>query len=131
MREYKRHEVTESEIQAFNWTRESMVGKEMNLEGLREQLKKLQYKPNGNFIAAIISGENPPIIRVNRGKYVFNPKPVYIDRLKTVWNNYTDRCNSNRKNNTPVAKISIEDAIAVLKQHGYRVLKPKVEYEEI
>lgn len=145
MRANKRHEVTENEIQAFNWMRESMVGKEMNPEGLREQLKKLQYKPNGNFILAITSGENPPIIRVSRGKYVFNPKPVYIDRMKKVWKDYADYGNKKSENKsdkpviihksfkllTGVTDENVLSAINLLKEKGYKIYRPKVEYEEI
>lgn len=137
MKESKRHEVTDNEIKALNWTRESMVGKEMNPEELRTQLKKLGYNTNGNFLTSITSGENPPIIRVSRGKYVFNPKPIHIDRLKKVWADYAAYGNGPRnKLETKHVDYSnpnpaIEAAITLLKKHGYKIMKPELKYTEV
>ena len=126
----KKHEVTENEIQAFNWTRESMAGKEMSISELRHKLESLNYSSHPTFIRAISSGVNPPIIRVSRGRYVFNPKPVYIDRLKKVWADYVTNKRPENEDKK-VDGISIEKAIAILKTNGYKILKPITEYKEV
>lgn len=126
----RRHIVSNNEIMAFNWTREAMVGKEMSLDELKKQLKKLTYSPAMNFLQAITGGENPPIIRVRRGCYVFNPKPVHIDRLRKVWDDYRKAgAKSSTEHVTTAAEI--QAAIKLLKDNGYRVLKQITKYEEV
>lgn len=90
------------------------------------------YATSGNWIKCICDGENPPFIRVSRGQYVFNPKPVYIERLQTVWDayaNYGKRSSSHLDEKQ--LKLDINNAIKLLKNLGYRVLKPVTQYEEV
>ena len=132
LRSKKRHEVTDAEIKALNWCRESMVGKEMTPDKLKEVLKNLNYATSGNFIKCMTSGENPPIIRVSRGKYAFSPNPIHIDRLRKVWHDYcfygrnrVDSCDKKQ------LELDISRAVTLLKSQGYRILKPTTRYEEV
>lgn len=126
----QRHIVSNNEIMSFNWTREAMVGKEMSLDELKKQLKRLTYSPAMSFVQAITGGENPPIIHVKRGCYVFNPKPVHIDRLRKVWDDY--RKTRTKQTTEHIATTAeIQTAIKLLKDNGYRVLKQITKYEEV
>ena len=129
----KKHVVSDNEITALNWKRESMAQQTMDLTQLKDVLKSLGYCTSGNFIKCITSGENPPIIRMERGKYVFNPKPIHIDRLKKVWDDYCyyGRNRVNKNTDEAQLKLDISRAIALLKQNGYKVYKPTIRYEEI
>jgi hypothetical protein len=128
----KAHEVTDTEMRALNWKRESMVGKEMTLSELKETLRTLNLPTNQNFITVLVGCENPPIIRMERGKYCFNPKPVHIDKMKLVWKNYGSYGNRKAmKAEQTSLDILIKDAIALLKNNGYKVFKPVTEYKEV
>lgn len=132
LRNKKSHEVTDDEMRALNWKRESMVGKEMSLSELKNTLKILNLPTNGNFITALAGCENPPVIRMERGKYCFNPKPIHIDKMKLVWKNYGSYGSKKAvKAEQAHLDILIKDAIALLKNNGYKVLKPVTEYKEI
>lgn len=127
-----KHVVDEQEIQRFNWKREVNVGREFSQKEMRQELKVLGYAGHGAFLKAITSGVNPPIVKPKRGVYCFSPKPVFIERLQTVWDTYTTTANPrNYKSGKYEEVVSIETAIKVLKEAGYKVLKPTVQYEEI
>ena len=91
------------------------------------------YCTSGIFIKAITNGVNPPVIKVARGRYVFNPQPVHIDRLQQVWKDY--RVNGKNRPAKSVDARELESAInraiALLKNNGYKVLKPTTQYEEV
>ena len=133
MKKTTRHEVDEQEIMRFNLFRENLKGKEFNQTEMREELhSKLGYSKAAAMLRALSNGVNPPVLKVKRGVYCVNPKAVYKERLQTVWDEYTKmanpQCYKNGKHEHPV---SIEQAIKVLKEAGYKVLKPIVQYEEI
>lgn len=127
------HEVTDQEIRQFNLTSEHFRTREFSRKEMLEQLKdKLNYCSSDAMLRALCSGPNAPIIRVKRGVYAFNPKPVYRERLQTCWDEYTDynkQCDN--KSLQRKLKISEEDAIACLKAKGYKIYKPNVTYKEI
>lgn len=129
IREKERHEVTESEITAINWSRESMIGKEMTVAEAKDWLRKMNLPDNPNFFSCIAKGVNPPLVRVKRGIYVVNPKPIHIDRMKKVWQDYADYGKVKQKTITQPADI--DNAIKLLKDNGYKVFKPIVEYKEV
>lgn len=133
LRNKKRHEVTESEMCALNWKREAMVkaGKDMSPAELKEVLQNLNYATSGNFIKCITSGENPPIIRVSRGRYAFNPKPIHIDRMRKVWHDYCFYGRNRPDKDSKTLSLDISRAITLLKSQGYKVLKPVTQYEEV
>ena len=99
---------------------------------MRQELKVLGYVNHGTFLKAMTNGVNPPIVKPKRGVYCFSPKPVFIERLQTVWDEYTKIANPRKyKSDKCEEVVSIETAIKVLKEAGYKVLKPVTQYEEI
>lgn len=122
--------LSESEIVQFNMFRESKVAKDFKRDEMRGMLKKLCGFPGSDqFLMCITQGTNPPILKTKRGVYTVNPKPVYKDRLQEVFRVYHDMVHKEGVRN--IKKISIEDAIYVLKNAGYKVLKPVTQYEEV
>lgn len=127
------HVVDQQEIMRFNLRRENENGKTYNLEEFKVLLNKMGYATSGNLIKCMVSGENPPFIRMQRGKYCFNPKPVHISRLQKVWDEY-GYIGRNRIAKNPDQKqleLDVNRAIKMLKDLGYKVLKPVVQYEEV
>lgn len=129
IRKKERHEVTEDEIKGINWSRESMVGKEMTIAEAKDWLRKINLPNNPNFFSHMTKGVNPPLVRVKRGIYVVNPKPIHIDRMKKVWQDYAN-CGKVKKM-TITQTADIDNAIKLLKDNGYKVFKPIVEYKEV
>lgn len=127
------HQVTEQEFVRFNKRREQEQGHEFSRKAIKDILKELYYPTTDGFLQAMTSGPNTPIIRVSRGKYVFNPKPVFKDRLTTAWSDYSRFANSNRtkKPKEQTEAFDINAIIKFLKARGYRVFKPKTEYIEL
>lgn len=126
----RKHQVDDQEVMRFNLRREEFKGRNFTLEEFKGILRKMGYSANAKFITCITSGENPPFVRIQRGKYTFNPKPVYIQRLQTVWNEY-GKVGQNCKTECSASANEIANAIKLLKSQGYRVLKPVTEYKEI
>lgn len=133
MKKTQRHQVTKEEISRFNMFRENMKGKVISGKEMKEALKrKMGYSSSDQMLKALSTGDNAPILHPERGKYIVNPEPVFIKRLQTCWNEYSNM--SLKYAHATVdnkEKISIEDAITMLKTAGYKILKPIVQYEEI
>jgi hypothetical protein len=132
------HIVDEQEIMRFNLRRENNAGKTFSTAEFKELIRKMGYSDNANFISCITRGVNPPFKRIERGKYAFNPIPVHISRLQTVWDEYADYGKKSPKSDTESlttvateAEINAEKAIAFLKKMGYRILKPITNWEEV
>ena len=122
--------VDEQIILRFNLFRENALGKEFKREEMKKELKaKMNFPASDQFLMCITKCVNPPVIRVNRGVYAVNPKPVFKDRLQTVLDEYEKVIKGETARNSK--KISIEEAILVLKNAGYKVLKPVTQYEEV
>lgn len=123
----KRHQVTREEAAKFNKVREAYVGKILTRPQIKEILVGMGYPKYEKLLQLMAKGENPPIVRVSFGKYSFNPKPVFMGRLQQVWDN--------RKKYEPTKQakpsITVVEAIKILKDSGYKVLKPVTEYEEL
>ena len=133
MKKSQHHVVDEQEIMRFNLRRENEQGKIFSPEELKELLRKMGYATSGNLIKCMVSGENPPFIRMERGKYCFNPNPVHIARLQKVWDDYA-YIGRNRTASNPDQKqleLDVNRAIKMLKELGYKVLKPVTQYEEV
>ena len=127
------HIVDEQEIMRFNLQRENKKGQTFDLTEFKLLLNKMGYATSGNLIKCMVSGENPPFIRMSRGKYCFNPKPCHITRLQKVWDEY-GYIGRNRMSSNPDKKqleLDVNRAIKMLKDLGYKVLKPVIQYEEI
>ena len=127
------HIVSEDEIMKFNLTRTDMRGKEYSQQQMREELnRRMGYSKAAAMLRALCDGINPPIIKVRRGVYAVNPKPVFKDRLQLSWDEYTKFANpQNYKNGKHEPNVSVEQAIKILKEAGYKVLKPVTQYKEI
>lgn len=121
-----RHIVSQAEVAQFNKKREQMKGRELSRKELERELTNIGYQMT--MIANLVNGVNPPIIRVSRGRYTFNPNPVHITRLQTAFNRRHD---IQYKKDSQTNENKIAAAIELLKQNGYRILKPKTEYEEV
>lgn len=127
------HVVDEQEVMRFNLRRENENGKTYSPEEFKELLRKMGYATSGNLIKCMVSGTNPPFIRVERGKYSFSPNPVHIKRLQKVWDDY-GYIGRNRMASNPDQKqldLDVNRAIKLLKDLGYKVLKPVTQYEEV
>lgn len=93
---------------------------------------KLGWKCQSYVLSALSSGVNPPIIKMKRGIYVINPKPIYKERLQTALNEAKMTCSHYNKSSRSTSKEEqIQSAINLLKQNGYRVYKSIVKYEEV
>jgi len=124
----KPHIVDDQEILRFNWKRENLKGKELSRKELEKVLESLNYNVCPLLISSIVSGVNPPVIRVSRGRYVFNANPVYKERLQTV---FTRKKKVQQGKDKDVLERHIQSAIALLKRNGYKIFKQKTEYEEV
>lgn len=125
--------ITKKDIELFNAFRECYKGKEMSRNEIKKALhKELGYIEHDSLLKALTSGVNPPIVRVRRGVYMVNKETIYIQRLQTAFDEYT-KCANPRNYITGEHKrtISINEAIQVLKDAGYKVLKPITQYEEV
>lgn len=127
--------ITKEDVELFNTFRESMKCREMSRNEMKKALhKELGYIEHDSLLKALCSGVNPPIVRIRRGVYVVAKEPVYITRLQTAFDEYTKcanpRCYVHGKYED-VKNISIDEAIKVLKDAGYKVLRPITQYEEV
>lgn len=130
-----KHIVSKIEVARFNEMREKLIVQELSLNQIREQLNEcMGYSKAYAMLRALCEGENPPIIRVRRGVYCVSPHPVYIQRLQTCWDMYTRFANPQYyKDGKFKYPISIESAIQLLKEAGYKIFAPtqKIEYVEV
>lgn len=122
----KKHQVTREETARFNKVRAEHSGEIFTRSEMKEILAEMGYPKYEKLLQLMATGENPPIIRVSFGKYSFNPKPVFIGRLQQVWSNKRQY-----ESSTPKPSVSVAEAIKILKNSGYKVLKPVTEYEEL
>lgn len=129
----KKHVVTDEEITHFNLFRENMKGKECSRSEMMKQIReKLGYKVWDALFKSLSDGVNPPIIRIRKGVYVVNPKPVYKDRLQLVFDSLaSDNKKYQNKRDKSQMQISITEAITLLKNNGYKIYKQIIKYEEV
>lgn len=142
--------VTKDDIELFNTLRMMHKDEIFKREDLKNLLiTELKYPAGEVFFMAIVSGTNPPIIQVDKGKYKFNPQPVYIQKLQNAFNDYAERVNkyyndakqkkkkpkiavkSTTSNKSPKQDDDVDKAIKLLKSLGYRILAPDIKYVEI
>lgn len=117
-------------ILRFNLFRENILGKELKRNEMKKELKsKMGFPSSDQFLKCITNGVNPPVIKVKHGAYAVNPKPVFKERLQTVFDEYKNTIKSKTAHNKK--SVSVEEAILVLKNAGYRVMKPETKWIEI
>lgn len=120
--------VTETVINAFNIMRESAKGQTFNRVQMQEKLSHLGFPKHNAVLKAFCEGVNPPIVRVERGVYMFAKDVVYKDRLQLAFDNYTKAANPGcYKNGRYSKRLTEEECIQFLKDTGkyeiYRVVK--------
>jgi hypothetical protein len=117
--------VTETQLTTFNIMREKCQGEVFNRAEMIKLLKSAGFTAHNSLVSAFASGVNPPIVRIERGKYIFTKEPVYKDRLQLALDTYL--CFVNPKRHTKDSKLTEEECIEFLKQTGkyeiYRVIK--------
>lgn len=126
----KPHIVSDNEIALFNAKRENLKGKELNRTDLLKELKKINLTDT-RVIAQLMQGENPPIVHVTRGVYRLAKDPVYKGRLQTAYDSVREVRRVNRIDMSHPTELAIKEAITLLKNAGYKILKPVTEYEEV
>ena len=144
-KENKKHVVNESEIAHFNALREWAKNKTFTRTEIMDTLKD-KYRPtmNQNLFQALISGVNPPIVRIERNKYAFAKEPVHITRLQVAWDLYASYGNKKKKSvdvhlvgaekphmHTLTPEEELQKAIALLKNHGYRILRKRIVWDDV
>ena len=80
--------VDEKIISLFNARRENKKGKTFTRKEMVEELDALGYPKSVMMLQAMSDGVNPPIVRIERGKYIYNREPVYKDRLQLAFGTY-------------------------------------------
>ena len=65
--------------------------------------------------------------RAGGNLYAFTRFPIHLSKFEKVYNIVRDIKNRNNKS----SKDPIQEAIALLKKHGYKIKKPVVSYEEV
>lgn len=126
------HIVDTDESRRFNLLREQMVGKELDGTEMSIVLNnRMNYSMAcGRMLRALSEGVNPPIIKTKRGRYCMNPKPVHMSRLQLAWDMYRKFSYPEKYNNIEREEAAIKAAITLLKNAGYKVFKPTIEYKE-
>lgn len=129
----KKHVVTDEEITHFNLFRENMKGKECSRKEMMEAIRnKTTYKVWDALFKSLCEGVNPPIIRIRKGVYCVNPKPVYKERLQTVFDSLaSDNKKYQKTREANAIDTTIAEAIKILKNNGYKVYKQVIKYEEV
>ena len=125
-----KHQVDEQECIRFNWKRDNCKGKEYSRAELVNLMKELGYPIAQQFLTCITRGVNPPIVRIERGKYRFPKEPVHILRLQKVWDDY-GMVGRKRTKQVEISEMAVKEAIKMLKNAGYKILKPVTKYEEV
>ena len=117
--------ITETQLTAFNIMRETSQGRVFNRAEMIEKLKSAGFTSHNSLVSAFASGVNPPIVKIERGKYIFAKEPVYKDRLQLALDTYL--CFANPNKHAKDSKLTEEECIEFLKKTGryeiYRVIK--------
>lgn len=131
------HKVTQAECIAFNVWRQSNTGRKFSQPQLIGELTHVFGFPiYWDTISEMSKGVNPPIIKhgnTRDAKFFVNPKPVFIERLQTVFNKTTTKEELKLSKEEEALQRTIEAnplfAISILKKMGFRI--QRVEYTEI
>ena len=123
-------EVTDDVIRQFNLFRANMQRKKLPLIEMGKELKEKTGLPGSmTFISHLSKCINPPIVRNEDATYSVSETPVHKDKLQWCINEYKKSIASKSKHTKYT--MPVDEAIALLKSKGYKILKPKVEWQEI
>lgn len=123
-------EVTDDVIRQFNLFRVNMQRRKLSLIEMGKELKKKTGLPGSlTFVSSLSKCKNPPIVRNEDSTYSVSETPVHKEKLQWCIDEYK-KCIASKaeKANT---SCPVDEAIALLKSKGYKILKPKVEWQEI
>ena len=143
MKKESKHIVTEEEIKSFNKMREKLSGEKFTWKEMLEHINKwCAFPKTWCFLKTLIDGTNPPIVKLEKGSYIVNTKPVYKERLQTCWDAYskhlkekTDKAlrtkTDKKKEEQASEEEEIQRAINLLKSKGYRIQKSEIVWNEV
>ena len=120
---YPRKKFTEEECALFNKLREERKGKVLSFSTMLE-LFKANFKNGTRVLQRFISDRI--IIKIGRGKYQFPDQPVYFKVLKAAWEKKEI---VKKQPKVKTLEDEIEDAILLLSDNGYRILKKVFDVE--
>ena len=123
-------EVTDDVIRQFNLFRVNMQRKKLSLIEMGKELKKKTGLPGSmTFVSSLSKCKNPPIIRNEDSTYSVSETPVHKEKLQWCVDEYKKSIASKAEKSKYT--MPVDEAIALLKSKGYKILKPKVEWQEI
>jgi hypothetical protein len=118
----KKRQITKDECALFNKLREQYEGKTLSYMKLLEIFNS-NFKNGSRVLLAVKSGNL--LTKLSRGKYRFPDKPVYYQVFQKVW----DEKPKIKKKEEKTLSDEIEDAILLLSDNGYKVLKKTFDIE--
>jgi len=119
---YPRKKFTEEDCSLFNKLRGEQNGKVLSFSAMLD-LFKSNFK-NGTRVLQKLINEKI-IIKIGRGKYQFPEQPVYFKVLQAAW----EKKEIVKKQPVKTLEDEIEDAILLLSDNGYRILKKVFDVE--
>ena len=122
--------ISDDLIRQFNLFRVNMLNKKLQIIEMGKELKRKTNLPGSmTFVKYLAEGPNPPIVRNEDATYSVNDKPVHKERLQTCVDEYNKAIQRNTKK--PTFHTTVEEAIALLKSKGYKIMKPRLEWDEL
>ena len=122
----RNRKITDDECRAFNMTAEKHRNETLSYSMLSQLLNEAGIKNPRHFIEKMLNYTIPIIIKDGRGQYRFSEKPVHIKALQYAW----DYKQPDKKEAEESLEDQIEDAILLLSDNGYKVLKRIFDQEE-
>ena len=124
-------EITDEQCGLFNAVRDGHKGV-YSTEEIMNILKDECNLP-GSYPYVVAYVKYGLIVKLDKNKYCFTKDPIYKKKFKEdlqkIRNYFNESSRKSRENNQE--KITVEQAIALLKNKGYKILKPTMNYEEI
>lgn len=118
--------ITEDDCKAFNALRQEYEGKILGYKQLIRLLTQSGIKSPNLFLEKMINYRQVPIIvKIEKGKYKLADKPVYIKALQLAWDTKLPK----KEEKIVTIEDQIEDAILLLSDNGYKVLKKVFDIE--
>lgn len=122
----KIRKITEDDCKAFNALRQEYEGKILGYKQLIKLLTQSGIKSANLFLDKMINYRQVPIIiKIEKGKYKMADKPVYIKALQLAW----DAKIPKKEKIVTTLEDQIEDAILLLSDNGYKILKKVFDIE--
>ena len=129
--------IDENFVKKVNELRIDNLNGQYNLAAIKEMFKeKLNIYLSGTWIMYLVQYKILNPVKIGKKYlYSFTTFPVHKEKLKNMYN---DILNYNRSHSKKVPQLTevevlnpIEEAIKLLKENGYKILKQTVEYKEI